>query len=168
MNRLALALPLVLAILLLSAACDNNDEATPAAGVDSPAPPGQAPAEFIALSAASLVTGDVGGEEPAVTTTVQECEGTARSINLEDPAGSGSYRFDPSQLTFKVGECVNFTLTPETEFHTFTVDELGLDVEANGGETVTFSFEFDAAGTFELICIPHQFLGMVGTIAVSP
>ena len=93
--------------------------------------------------------------------------GTA-SVNLEDRGGSGTYMFDPSEFTLDVGDTVTFTLCAESEFHTFTVEELGIDVDVNGGETVGFDFTFDQPGTFQLICIPHEALGMTGTITVKP
>ena len=80
---------------------------------------------------------------------------------------SGEYRFDPPELTFKVGETVQLALTAETVFHTFTVDALDIDCSVNPGETVTFSFTFDSPGTFPLICIPHESQGMKGTITVN-
>ncbi len=75
--------------------------------------------------------------------------------------------FDPADLTFDAGETVDFTFVGESVFHTFTVEELGIDVDVNGGETVSFEFTFDEPGTYTLICIPHQALGMVGTITVQ-
>ena len=83
-----------------------------------------------------------------------------------DVGGSGVYAFDPKEFTFSVGDSVEFTVTAETEFHTFTVDELGIDEVVLGGETITFTYTFDEAGEFKLFCIPHQSLGMVGTITV--
>jgi plastocyanin len=62
---------------------------------------------------------------------------------------------------------VSFAIVGESTFHTFTVEALGIDVEVNGSETVDFSFTFDTAGTYEVICIPHEALGMVGTITVN-
>ncbi|MCH8206425.1 MAG: c-type cytochrome [Chloroflexi bacterium] len=97
------------------------------------------------------------GAEPA---------GTLVDVNLEDPGGSGSYAFGPSELVFSVGDTVTFKLTSEAEFHTFTVDELGIDVSVIGNEQATLTFTFQEPGTFELICIPHETLGMVGTITV--
>ena len=91
--------------------------------------------------------------------------GTEVAVGLED--SGGNYRFDPSELTFKAGETVNFTVTAETEFHTFTIDDLSIDEAAGEGETVTFSFTFDSPGTYKLICVPHEANGMVGTITVK-
>ena len=41
-----------------------------------------------------------------------------------------------------------------------------IDVVVDSGATETVTFTFDQAGTFQLICIPHERLGMVGTITV--
>ena len=71
----------------------------------------------------------------------------------------------PSDLTFKVGEKVEFTLLGETEFHTFTVDDLGIDESLDAGEEVVFTFTFDTAGTFDLICLAHP--QMTGAITVE-
>ena len=92
--------------------------------------------------------------------------GVVRVIN-RDQGGSGEYRFDPSQLRFEVGQEVTFSLSGETEFHTFTVEALGIDVSMDVGETVEYTFTFDEAGTFRLYCIPHEALGMTGEIVVE-
>ena len=87
-------------------------------------------------------------------------------VKLKDPGGSGVYAFDPHELVFRVGDTVIFNLSAESEFHTFTADDLGIDVSVDGGSTETFTFTFDKAGTYELTCIPHEALGMTGTITV--
>ena len=70
-------------------------------------------------------------------------------------------------LSFNAGETVNFSFESESQLPTFTVDDLDIDVSVDGGETVGFSFTFDKPGTYDLICIPHEALGMVGTITVQ-
>ncbi len=62
---------------------------------------------------------------------------------------------------------MDFTFISETQFHTFTVDDLGIDVSVNGGTTVNFEYTFDKSGTYQLRCIPHEALGMLGTIRVQ-
>ena len=101
-----------------------------------------------------------------VRATTGEVEGDPFEVNLEDPGGSGEYGFDPGGLTFNVGDVIAFTLTAETEFHTFTVDDLDIDEAVDASGTIRFSFTFDQAGTYELICIPHGTQGMVATITV--
>ena len=88
-------------------------------------------------------------------------------VTNRDVGGSGEYRFDPAELRFKAGQEVTFFLTGETEFHTFTVEELGIDVSLEAGEIVEYTYTFDEPGTFELTCIPHELLGMTGEIVVE-
>ncbi len=89
------------------------------------------------------------------------------TVALQDPGSGGKYAFNPSTFNFKVGETVSFTLRGGGEFHTFTVEDLGIDESVDAGQTRTFSFTFNTAGTFQLICIPHETLGMVGIINVQ-
>ena len=91
--------------------------------------------------------------------------GDVVSVVNQDQGGSGEYKFVPSDFTFSVGETVTFSMVGETEFHTFTVDDLGIDEAVDGGATVTFTVTFDKAGTFKLICIPHEAFGMTGRTA---
>jgi plastocyanin len=97
---------------------------------------------------------------------LEEPPGEVVEVKLQDPGVSGSYAFDPSELVFTVGDTITFKLTSEAEFHTFTVDDLGIDASVIAHEEATLTFTFQETGTFELICIPHESLGMVGTIIV--
>lgn len=154
-----------LLLALFLAACGSDDPAPPT-GVDSPAPPEAASAGVIKAASQTVVGTETEGS--AETAAQGDCEdGTLRTVALQDPAGSGEYIFDPSELSFKKGECVSFTFTSETEFHTFTVEGLDLDVSVDGGASENVAFTFDAAGEYELVCVPHELLGMVGTITVS-
>ena len=88
-------------------------------------------------------------------------------VSAQDPAGSGNYKFVKNEFTFSVGEKVQFKITSESEFHTFTVNDLGIDVAIDAEDTETLTFTFDKAGEYELICIPHEALGMKGKITVE-
>ena len=88
-------------------------------------------------------------------------------VENRDIGGSGEYEFVPDEFNFKVGETITFEMSAETEYHTFTVDELGIDEDMDAGETITFSYTFDRAGEFEIICVPHQAFGMTGVIVVE-
>ena len=83
-----------------------------------------------------------------------------------DLSSSGLYTFDPEDITVCAGDTVTFKITSETEFHTFTVEALDIEVDVWAGEAVELTFTFDKAGTYELICRPHQSVGMTGTITV--
>lgn len=166
MKRTAISLISGIVLALLLAAC-GSDDPEPPTGVDSPPPPEAAAAEVVKAASQTIVGTEAEGDDAAASVG-GGCEGgTARTVALEDPAGSGAYQFDPSELSFAKGECVNFTFTSETEFHTFTVAALDIDVSVDGGATENLGFTFDVAGEYELICVPHELLGMVGTITIS-
>ncbi len=104
---------------------------------------------------------------PTATLTPTPTPPSAVVVALNDSGGRGPFAFEPAEFTFDTGELVSLTLISESQFHTFTVDELGVDVSVKGGETVRVSFTFEEPGTYELICIPHQALGMKGTVTVQ-
>ena len=112
-------------------------------------------------------------EEPGVSPTpcpptFSDAAGdvTPFSVNLEDENGSGEYEFDPAYMTFCAGETVTFTFTSETEYHTFEVDDLDIFVEVEAEDTQTFTFTFDEPGEYQVVCEPHRWDGMLGTIIV--
>ena len=92
--------------------------------------------------------------------------GPSDVINLNDSGGRDPLTFEPADLTFSLGETRTLVLRSESQFHTFTVEALGIDEDVNPGKTVEFTYTFDKAGTYDLICIPHQTAGMTGTITV--
>ena len=88
------------------------------------------------------------------------------SVNMADCAGADSCAFSPSNFEFRTGESVRFQLVAESEFHTFTISELGIDESVNARETRYLDVTFDRPGEYALICVPHESLGMKGAIAV--
>ncbi len=142
------ALALTVLIVLFSLSCGGGSAAPDAAAPVATTPPAQAPG--------SLIPGSAPGSASDVV-----------KVENQDKGGSGEYMFVPSEFNFKVGQTVTFEVSAETEFHTFTVDELGIDWELDAGETKTFTHTFDRAGSFELVCIPHQVFGMTGVIVVE-
>ena len=131
---------------------------------------------MVAALAACGSNGD-GGKQAANAVSDSESSATQASapsapagvvrVTNRDAGGSGEYRFDPAELRFKTGQEVTFLLTGETEFHTFTVEELGIDVSLEAGEIVEYTYTFDKPGIFKLTCIPHELLGMMGEIVVE-
>ena len=142
---------------LLAVACGGG-AAPPAAPSQpaSPPPPPPAPAAPVTAPAPAAP-----GPAPAPS------GGAVVEVRMQDEAGSGAYGFDPSEFNFKVGDTVTFMFTAETEFHTFTVDDLGIDEAVDPGPAASLTFTFDQTGTFPLICIPHELQGMTGTITVQ-
>ena len=150
MKKRVLATALIGLALAVIAACGGS-------GSDDPAPTAE-PTRAAATPTA---------EATAAATPSASTGGNVVKVVNQDPGGSGEYKFVPSELEFSVGDTVTFQVSAETEFHTFEVDELGISQEMEAGQTIEFKVTFDKAGTFELYCVPHEALGMTGTITVN-
>ena len=159
------ALPAVCLTMLLGLLAACGAEESVIEYRDSPAPPDGAPAELVAKLATDPLFGGLVEQAPVGNPDITE--GTPVAVKLQDPGGSGVYAYDPGQLSFSVGEAVIFTLVAESEFHTFTISDLGLDAQVEAGEALSFGFQFSEPGVYSLICIPHEALGMVGTVVVQ-
>ena len=144
----------LIAVIAVSAlvACGGVSAATPTPQPDSPPPPPRAPTVLPLSSGGS--SGDV-------------AEGTEFAVALQDPGRGEDYSFSPADMSFKAGDSITFVLTSQSEFHTFTIDDLDVDVSVDVEETVRYTVTFDSPGTFSLICIPHEQQGMVGSITVE-
>ena len=139
-------------------ACGGGDEAAPAPERPSPTP----------IVGAPVITAPIPAPRVSPTATPTPTGVRVVDVTNHDPGGpTGGYNFEPNEFTFQRGETVELRVTGETEFHTFTVDDLGIDISLDAGATETLTFTFDKPGTFKLICIPHESLGMVGTITVQ-
>ena len=88
------------------------------------------------------------------------------SVSMSDCAGADSCAFSPSDFEFRTGETVRFQLIAQSEFHTFTINELGVNEAINARQTRYLDVTFDRPGEYALICVPHESLGMKGAIAV--
>jgi plastocyanin len=139
-------------LTLALAACGGSGDSSDKAETSSPPPP----------ASAATVAAPTAVSQPASSGDV-----TKFKVVNQDVGGSGEYKFEPNELQFSVGETVEFSVTAETEFHTFNIDELNISQDMDAGETVTFTFTFDTPGEYRLYCIPHESLGMVGTIVVK-
>ena len=135
-----LFLGLLVSLLLVAAACGGDDEEE----TTSP-PPATTPAPAVA---------------PA---TSSPTDATALPIATT----SGPYAFLPADLTLEAGKSYDLVFTVDGEFHTFTSDELNIDVALNPNSTLTHTISIDTLGSYEFICLPHQGLGMKGTITVE-
>ena len=142
--------------------CGGTQESVSSPDPASPPPPPPAPASVVGKTPGStLVTASSPSNGSA------EFQGTPVAVLNQDPGGSGSYEFSPAEFNFNVGDEVAFSMTAESEFHTFTVDSLEIDEGVDVDETVSFSYTFDKAGTYELVCTVHLAEGMTGTIIVT-
>ncbi len=77
--------------------------------------------------------------------------------------------FQPSTISVAKGQTVKLTITSTDASHTFTIDELGINVAVGAGQTVTKEFTVEKAGTFVFYCAvgQHRAAGMEGTLKAT-
>ncbi len=81
---------------------------------------------------------------------------------------AGTFFFNPKTLNAKVGEEVSLEIAAAGQ-HTFTVDELGVNIPLPNGKTTRVEFTPTQSGTFTYYCaIPgHREAGQIGTLKVE-
>ena len=113
------------------------------------------------------------GETPAVVTPVAPGPAAAASPS---PAAAGvtvkmvETAFEPDRITVPAGTTVTWDNTSLSR-HTVTAEGGTFDSGSDPAKWLQsgqkFSFTFTAPGTFNYYCLPHQQLGMVGTVIVE-
>ncbi|MDP3062075.1 MAG: cupredoxin domain-containing protein, partial [Chloroflexota bacterium] len=89
---------------------------------------------------------------------------TAREIKV-----TATYpAFSPSMIEVKAGEKVRFVVTSTDMYHTFTVPDLGIDLQLDAGQTKSVEVTIPS-GKAEIgfYCDPHRYDGMVGKLVVT-
>jgi plastocyanin len=75
--------------------------------------------------------------------------------------------FSPANITVEPGTTVTWVQEGNNPHTTTSYDGLwdsGLIEPGSGG---SFSFTFDEPGTFDYYCIPHESMGMIGSVTVT-
>ena len=75
--------------------------------------------------------------------------------------------FDQANITVEPGTTVTWVQSGDNPHTTTSYDGLWDSGMIEGGTDGTFSFTFEEPGTYDYFCIPHEDLGMVGTVTVS-
>lgn len=63
-----------------------------------------------------------------------------------------AFAFSPARLEVQQDDMVKVTFTAKDLAHSFTIDEYRLMKRAGAGQSVTFEFRADQAGTFRFYC----------------
>jgi heme/copper-type cytochrome/quinol oxidase subunit 2 len=66
------------------------------------------------------------------------------------------YAFEPARLEVNLNDLVKVSLSSPDIAHSFTVDAYRIAKRVGGGQTVTFEFRADQAGTFPVYCNLRQ------------
>jgi plastocyanin len=74
------------------------------------------------------------------------------------------FEFSKDSITSDGGEVTVFVENKDSTLHTFTVEELDVDLQIPGGTAAKVSFEA-TTGSYEFICVPHE-SDMNGTLEV--
>jgi plastocyanin len=165
-------LPIV-ALLALSAACGGGDDTaqapaadtttaaasgTPTVQMDSPAAQAGAPA-----APGASVTPDAGGQ--------------VHDVQMVTTQGGAAGEFQPATLNVKKGDVVRWTMADGTVMHNVSFAQAdsnpaGFTPPADSpfltqqGQTYELKIDF-APGTYNYVCVPHEAMGMKGSITVT-
>lgn len=75
--------------------------------------------------------------------------------------------FDQANITVPAGTTVTWVQNGDNPHTTTSYDGLWDSGMIAGGSGESFSYTFEEPGTYEYYCIPHEALGMVGTVTVT-
>ena len=149
----------ILAVLLslVVVACGGGDDEEQAAAAAS---------HFTVAPAAPLAGGITRQEGNIIDFTIIVSDGpTIGQSQLHYTTAPASI---PSEITFNVGQTVNFTLQPDDPTsgfkHNFTVSSLGISEVIKYGQPTTFTYTFDKPDNFRFFNVIDS--RMWGTITV--
>lgn len=113
---------------------------------------------FFAILAMTLI---INGIAASVYAEMQEPDSEV-SVELNDDY------FNPEDIILPAGKQVTLNLENKgRKPHTFTVNDLKIDVDLQPGEERNITLEPVSEGTYELICRFHREQGMVGKVIVE-
>lgn len=156
-----IATSLILASCFLqkeSAPAEDTAESQPAAAEESSQVDEQSLATYPSAETTEIIQ-----IKPAPTASMQAVSLEPRVINVE----SGNLFFKPSTIRVKANEKITIKFANKG-VHTFTVKELGIDVNLNSASN-SVTFIPAKKGTFQIICgiLGHAAAGMVGQLIVE-
>ena len=118
-----------------------------------------------ACGGGGAVAGGDHGDHAAQEAVVEPVDGapqvTVTAVDID---------FQPETLELRAGEPVNVTVINDGEaLHDFTVEEAGLHVNVDPGQSVTTGLTIDDPGTYRAVCtVPgHEDAGMVVDLVVQ-
>jgi cytochrome c oxidase subunit 2 len=100
-----------------------------------------------------------------VTRTVAQDQGQVREFTVS----GNRYAFSPASIPVNRNDLVKITFTAQDMPHSFTIDDYRIVKRAGAGQTVTFEFRADRAGSFTFYCnlsTDEKCKDMKGTLTV--
>ena len=135
------------------------------------------PSTGLLLSLLVAITGCGGGQKETSDATQSSIsvEPTADTETIEIRTTTFPYTFDPAVTRIPPGKTVtlNFVVDdgldagkPE-DFHTFTSDQLGIDITLLPKSVTSHTIKIDTKGSYDFYCRNHhKKLGMTGVLSV--
>lgn len=117
-------------------------------------------------------------ERPIAPETTSESTGPSKPAEGAKPEVTAKlvevdlsvFKFTPKETVLKVGEPVQFKITSKDTIHSFTIKDLGVDVELTpGAEKISEVFTPQQTGRFQITCRIHSVsaYGMEGFLVVT-
>ena len=78
-----------------------------------------------------------------------------------------SFQYTLRDVQVATGDTLTLSFKARREYHTFTIDRLGIDEVITPGQTNSFSYTFHVPGTYEFYCIPHPYMTGVVTVKAA-
>jgi plastocyanin len=75
--------------------------------------------------------------------------------------------FDQANINVEPGTTVTWVQSGDNAHTTTSYDGLWDSGMIEGGTDGTFSFTFEEPGTYDYFCIPHESMGMIGSVTVT-
>ena len=147
------------------------------------------------VTSVALLVAACGGKDKTVTTDTSKmaappaapAAATGATVEVQMvQEGPNTFKFKPDNITIKSGDAVTFKgvsgLAHDVAFYADSIPPGAADIlnknitdkpqdlataMINDGGSVTVSFAGAPAGTYKFYCIPHQAMGMKGTITVT-
>lgn len=75
--------------------------------------------------------------------------------------------YQPVTIEAEEGEISIFVDNEDATLHTFTIDELDVDLDVPASKSARVTFDAEPGRTYEFFCVPHESEGMEGTLRVE-
>ena len=160
-------------VSLAGVACGGDAEEEAAAPTEAAAQPQLSPTAVVTPTPEPTRPAGAGitnrdGNVVEMTLTIVGGGGTTEPKS--NTYGAVPFQWFPNEMTFKVGDTVNFTIIPtedKKQQHRLVLRDLGVGQYIKYGNTAYLTHTFDKPGTFRFICEVHAYEGMDGEIIVQ-
>jgi plastocyanin len=129
---------------------------------------GDGPAEGAASPGVDNPVSDGGCAEAAGLTGAIEDRGTAEASGRAVTLDASEFAFSPTCVESGAGETLEVTvMNTGSALHNLTIESLGIDEDAQAGETITVQVRLPDSGPIPFVCKYHVANGMQGAFLIG-